>query len=560
NIPLLFAQYVSSGNSVVIGTRFGGKKGRPHTHRPFNFAFLFFGMVAFSAAVGNNRGSEFFFVLITLAFFTFLPFRSRRFPLVIFLVAGMMIVSFSYGGNRGYLKAHHTLKEVFVRWAQAYYERHYQNFSKVTTALGDVGKMKLSGAIIMHLQSKKPPKLIKEAAFTTFGQTVWYHNDKHLTNIDAEKSGWVISEEEPNNLPPLHISYRFPRQQGVLPLPYNAALIRRLNVAGIERNSVGKFFVKEGPPLLDYDVVFADDETLGKPSRADLTIPKADYKVLSEIVDGFALPKKSSVFERVEAVERYLNTFSYSLTLSGAGDYETPLQNFLLHTKRGHCEFFATATVLLLRTQGVPARYAIGYAVSEKDEYSDDYIVRERDGHAWAEVYNGKAWKTVDTTPAVWFGEDAKNASIFENISDFIDFVVFSYQKYRLDKEEKSSLYMIAAILVLSLFLLIRISLRLRKNRVINKRSAADRLLLNSPLQKIVAHITKRGVVKQEQETVPEYLARAAKIISFEMPAQRLFYLHNKLLFDPEGISKIEKAELVSGVAGWIHRALRQEQ
>jgi transglutaminase-like putative cysteine protease len=44
---------------------------------------------------------------------------------------------------------------------------------------------------------------------------------------------------------------------------------------------------------------------------------------------------------------------------------ETPLARFLLRTRSGHCEYFATATVLLLRQLGIPARYAVGYAVHE---------------------------------------------------------------------------------------------------------------------------------------------------------------------------------------------------
>lgn len=555
NIPLLFAQYISSGNSVVIGTRFGGKKGAPHTHRPFNFAFLFFGMTLFSAATGVNRGEEFFPVLILLTFFTFFPSRSRRFSRWLFFMTGVIVVALSFMGNRGYLAAHRVIREAARDWLVAYYNRYQRDYSKNITSLGDVGEMKLSGAIVMHLKGKKPPQLIKEAAFTTFGGTIWFHKETQVVQIQAEEDGWVVASETSETSLPLHINYYFPHKRGVLPLPYNTAVIQNLNVAGLERNGVGKFMVEEGPPLLDYDIVFSDSTTLMAPTRADLTISKDEYETVKKITESFSVTTESSGEERVNAVKKYLAQFSYSLSLKGQGRYKTPLQNFLLHTKQGHCELFATATVLLLRSLHLPARYAIGYSISEKGAFLDDYIVRERHGHAWAEVYYNGQWRVVDTTPSVWFSSDAKNSSVFERLYDFVDFIKFSYKKYRLEEREKSSFYMVSAIVLLSLFLVIRIVLRMRKNRLVRSDTRNNQMRKNSPFRKIITLLQKRGVIKEEHETMHEYMSRATEILSIEMPPERLFYLHNKVLFDSQGISKAEMAELVSGVAGWLFLA-----
>ena len=62
------------------------------------------------------------------------------------------------------------------------------------------------------------------------------------------------------------------------------------------------------------------------------------------------------------------------------------MSRFLLRTRSGHCEYFATATVLLLRQLGIPARYAVGYAVHEAT--GRKYVVRQRDAHAWCLVWN----------------------------------------------------------------------------------------------------------------------------------------------------------------------------
>ena len=64
-----------------------------------------------------------------------------------------------------------------------------------------------------------------------------------------------------------------------------------------------------------------------------------------------------------------------------------PIDVFLFSDRQGFCNHFATAEVLLLRSIGIPARLAIGFAEGEYDEISDLYVVRIKDTHAWPEVY-----------------------------------------------------------------------------------------------------------------------------------------------------------------------------
>jgi hypothetical protein len=78
-----------------------------------------------------------------------------------------------------------------------------------------------------------------------------------------------------------------------------------------------------------------------------------------------------------------------------------PITHFLRTGHAAHCEYFASATVLLLRSAGVPARYVTGYVA---DEYNDETLVwlaRNRDAHAWAEAYDDgtRQWFPVESTP-----------------------------------------------------------------------------------------------------------------------------------------------------------------
>lgn len=78
---------------------------------------------------------------------------------------------------------------------------------------------------------------------------------------------------------------------------------------------------------------------------------------------------------------------------------------FLTQSRQGYCVHFATATAMLLRTLGIPARYVTGYAVSgAANEY---HTVTEDNAHAWVEYYDATlGWLPLDPTPAVGSGSE----------------------------------------------------------------------------------------------------------------------------------------------------------
>lgn len=94
-----------------------------------------------------------------------------------------------------------------------------------------------------------------------------------------------------------------------------------------------------------------------------------------------------------------LMTYTYSLSLTPTPRGLDPLWHFLTKTRSGHCELFSGALVAMLRARGVPARWVTGFLVSELNPEGGYAIVRAQDAHAWAEVYYGGRWHTVDPTP-----------------------------------------------------------------------------------------------------------------------------------------------------------------
>ena len=78
------------------------------------------------------------------------------------------------------------------------------------------------------------------------------------------------------------------------------------------------------------------------------------------------------------------------------------VDEFLFSTKQGFCEHYAAAFVILMRAAGIPARVVTGYQGGEFNPVGNYLIVRQRDAHAWAEVWLGEdGWQRIDPTAAV---------------------------------------------------------------------------------------------------------------------------------------------------------------
>ena len=130
------------------------------------------------------------------------------------------------------------------------------------------------------------------------------------------------------------------------------------------------------------------DRMLVVPSEVSWRVP-----VLARAVAGTGNP-----LSRVRKIEAYLRSHNaYSLNFEPQGE---PLGDFILNHRAAHCQYFASAVVVMARAAGVPARLVTGYYAHERyDDHTS--VVRERDAHAWAECWvEGVGWVTADATPS----------------------------------------------------------------------------------------------------------------------------------------------------------------
>jgi hypothetical protein len=91
--------------------------------------------------------------------------------------------------------------------------------------------------------------------------------------------------------------------------------------------------------------------------------------------------------------------YGYTLDLSSADPDRDGVEDFLFYMKQGHCEYFASAMTVMCRLLGVNARLATGFLVEEYNPVDGHYVVRERDAHAWTEVFTPASdWVIFDAT------------------------------------------------------------------------------------------------------------------------------------------------------------------
>jgi transglutaminase-like putative cysteine protease len=157
----------------------------------------------------------------------------------------------------------------------------------------------------------------------------------------------------------------------------------------------------------------ATGRTLATPDLSDRTVPRWLRTQLTDLAQGW-MGEAGTPNAKVAALVAALSRFEYSLELDETPNGVDPVLYFLTTARRGHCEYFASALTLLVRSAGVPARMVTGYRVFEFNPAGGYNIVRKRDAHAWVEVWLDGTWQTVDPTPAgALEGEQTPTASWF---------------------------------------------------------------------------------------------------------------------------------------------------
>lgn len=233
--------------------------------------------------------------------------------------------------------------------------------------------------------------------------------------------------------------------------------------------------------------------------------------------------------EKMRAVESYFReNFQYRLGIE-IPEGEDPLLYFLRENPPAHCEYFASAAALLLRTGGVPTRYVTGLIPSERNASGGYWVARNRDAHAWVEAYDDESrdWVTVEATPATGVPSSrASESNWWEAIkNDWRRFrVLVSQGRWkRVGSLLKSSWLLLPFVLLIGIFSLY-LTLRIR-SRWPAKKTPPEKVnpalwKMQRLLEEMDQQLQHHGLWRQSTETLHQFADRISTWDQWKTPPQ----------------------------------------
>jgi hypothetical protein len=116
--------------------------------------------------------------------------------------------------------------------------------------------------------------------------------------------------------------------------------------------------------------------------RLPESVPERVLQLAREIT-----AEQETAYDKAKAIENYLRTYPYDLDVPEPPQDQDVADHFLFDLKKGYCDYYATAMVVLARASGLPARFVSGYASGSYDAANAEYVVRELHAHSWPEIY-----------------------------------------------------------------------------------------------------------------------------------------------------------------------------
>jgi len=328
-----------------------------------------------------------------------------------------------------------------------------------TVRLGGIGDILQSDEVVMRVRiegGETDDQAFKwrGVALDTFDNKAWsrtraaakeprLRSDRDTIQLEYPRGRGAVTIQtvylEPLDTPVLFALPRAIIVQGNFPVLY------RDRHGAISFNRIGE--------RISYKVL--SDRSLPAPDRLrmdrrEYAVELGNYLQLPSDLDGRIADLAYQVtadsrnrYDAAVAVESYLqNNFRYSLSMRASGPQ--PLADFLFNVREGHCEYFATAMAIMLRTQGIATRVVNGFADGQYNETAGVWVVRQRNAHSWVEVYfpAEDVWVPFDPTPFAGRPQGAAG-SLAERISNYIEALETFWIQYfvAFDNQEQRSLF-----------------------------------------------------------------------------------------------------------------------
>ena len=554
--PLAFVQAYATRAPLDLSVLFVTLRNRPPTGVRVQFEFIYVAACAIGAATANVRTEWYYAGVAMLAAWSLWNLRSRRWnrlvPFALLTLASVM----GYAGHIALNQLQTTLSD----WAGAFADSSRQtNPWRQRTDIGHIGELKLSDRILLRVtlsEGAKTPLLLHRASYNHYAGQAWSARAVRFESLAGDPAaGWTLREGA-GDAALVEVLEQTRTGSALLSLPTGTARISGLPPAEVKTQRMGSVGVQTAPGFLRYRAHHGAGGAVESPPEAsDMNVPAREEAAIRTIAAELKLEGLAPA-EALARVQRFFaEDFTYATWQDSASrGARTPLAAFLTKTRSGHCEYFASATVLLLRAAGIPARYATGFSVQERST-GRDVVVRERHAPAWARVWIGGAWVDVDTTPPQWFAVEAADAGAWQALGDAWARVKFAWGAWQTSDEDVPRPLLIALLALLFLVLGWRIARGVRRGRVASRAEALRPVPrgADSAFYAVERVFAGRGLGRSAGEPVFEWIARLERGGVDGTPELRaMARLHYRLRFDPLPADAASQDELRRRVERWL--------
>jgi len=539
----------------------------PFARKTFNISYCYFAFCLLAASASTQSNSFFYPGITLLVALALTSARPRRVSLATWVTLLLLVATVGEFSHRELKTMQDSMERMLGAWIAGFFPSSPDQ-RECQTKIGQ-GPITVSGKIVLRVRPEPggyAPALLREATWDAYRKGTWSASNNAFAPVPMG-SGDVAKLLPTNTLSSeVEVARYYPNGSGTLALPHGTFEIDDIWAGDVQTNRLGVTMIENGPGLVDLQAAFGPGRSIdSSPGARDLLVHDDETNALARVAAELKL-KGLTDRQIIRKVERYFaNNFTYSLNPPRhRKSQQTPLAYFLLTTHRGHCEYFATATVLLLRQAGVNARYVTGYAVPESERHGDTYLVRERDSHAWALAYDkdSKLWDQIDTTPADWSKAQGAQPPWWEPGEDALSNLYFQFSKWRWNKTSyaRYSSWLLAPLI---LYLMGRIILNQRRHRL---SSAADDAAssawpgLDSELYLINRQLAAAQLSRLPNEPLLFWQQRLELAFPDSDRLRRIFHLHRSLRFDPRGLEKDDRETLRSEAQRWLAEFTARKQ
>lgn len=514
--PLILVQRASLQQTIPLSALFYSlrRAGRHSARIDIAPHYLMICLVASS----TTARAGWWYILATggLLLGTLVLARPRRYRLIQSAAAIGVALGLAALTGAGLLATQRALESSMAYWFNQFAWLNIDPNSAVTS-IGALGRLKLSDQIRVRVKPTRDVKLplfLQEASYDTFKYGTWTATTARYAAIDRlpGQRAWALRAPAVDATRSIDFDFTHARELALLPMPRGSRRVDSTDIAELQDNRFGTLMSESPPGALSYRVTVGEPQsTEPPPTAADSVVPPEYIPVVAGVNAEVGLAGLTPAATAARIRRFFLDGFKYSLVQEYRPGLRTPLAHFLTSSRRGHCEYFATATVLLLRQAGVPSRYAVGYVVENYSTLERAYIARARHAHAWALAWIDGEWRLVDSTPSVWYELEEAYAAQWQTVQDLASWLWYRYQ--RLMRADWRALSGQLAWLVPPLALVLYVRLRrspLAVRAAANRSSAPPDDDLSGALSPLFSALAALGLHPRPGETLKRFLVRAA--------------------------------------------------